>query len=157
MEPDRRLYSPENCSIAGTLDLVGEKWTLLILREAFNGVKRFEDIQQGVGCARNLLSVRLGKLVEGGILEREPYREPGHRRRYEYRLTDKGKDLFPIIVALMDWGDRWTAGPEGPPVVIRHRGCGAQVHAELTCERGHAGLTARDTQGTAGPGLRLAG
>ena len=153
MELDR---TQTGCSIEGTLELVGEKWTLLILREAFYGVRRFEDIQRGVGCARNLLSSRLAKLVENGILSREPYREPGRRQRYEYRLTDKGLELFPVLVALMDWGDRWATGADGPPVEIRHRGCDAKVHADLTCEHGHAGLTARDTYGAPGKALRLA-
>jgi len=154
MEPDRRDYAAENCSIAGTLELVGEKWTLLILREAFFGVKRFEDIQRGVGCARNLLSARLAKLVEQEILSREPYREPGSRQRYEYRLTDRGRELFPIVVALMDWGDRWVSSPEGPPVEIRHRDCDAPVHADLSCDHGHTGLTARDTYPVVGAGAR---
>jgi DNA-binding HxlR family transcriptional regulator len=150
-------YAAANCSIAGSLELVGEKWTLLILREAFFGVRRFEDIQRGVGCARNLLSARLAKLVEHGILRREPYREPGRRQRYEYRLTEKGKELFPIVIALMDWGDRWATTPAGPPVEVRHRDCDAQVHATLACDRGHTGLTARDTYPVAGAGARLAG
>jgi DNA-binding HxlR family transcriptional regulator len=147
----------ENCSIARTLELVGEKWTLLILREAFFGVRRYEDLHRGVGCARNLLSARLAKLVEQEILRREPYREPGSRQRYEYRLTDKGKELFPIVVALMDWGDRWAAGDSGPPLEIRHRDCDAAVHAKLTCDEGHADLAARDTYGVAAKALELAG
>ena len=154
MEIDRTQGA--GCSIEGTLGLVGEKWTLLILREAFYGVKRFEDIQRGVGCARNLLSSRLAKLVENGVLRREPYREPGRRQRYEYRLTEKGLELFPVIVALMDWGDRWAAGADGPTIEIRHRDCDGGVHADLSCEHGHAGLTARDTYGAPGKGLRLA-
>lgn len=157
MEFDRRQYSSANCSIAGTLDLVGERWTLLILREAFYGLRRFEEIQQAVGCARNLLSARLATLVGHDILRREPYREPGRRQRFEYRLTDKGKDLFPIVLALMDWGDRWAIGPEGPLVEVRHRGCDAPVHADLRCDRGHTGLTARDTYPAPGLGARLAG
>jgi DNA-binding HxlR family transcriptional regulator len=157
MEFDRRRYSSANCSIAGTLELIGERWTLLIMREAFYGLRRFEEIQQAVGCARNLLSARLATLVEHDILKREPYREPGSRQRFEYRLTDKGKDLFPIVVALMDWGDRWAIGPEGPLVELRHRGCDAPVHAGLRCDNGHTDLTARDTYPAAGQGARLAG
>jgi DNA-binding HxlR family transcriptional regulator len=146
----------DDCSIARSLELVGEKWTLLILREAFFGVRRFEDIQRGVGCARNLLSARLAKLVEHDVLRREPYREPGHRQRYEYRLTEKGRDLFPIVVALMDWGDRWAVDQDGPPVEVRHRDCDAQVHAKLTCDHDHTDLTARDTYGAAAGAQRLA-
>jgi DNA-binding HxlR family transcriptional regulator len=157
VEPYRRDYSAEDCSIARTLESVGEKWTLLILRESFFGVRRFEDIQRGVGCARNLLSARLGKLVEQGILRREPYREPGRRQRYEYRLTDKGRELFPIVIALMDWGDRWATAPGGPPDEDSHRGCDAPVHADLSCAHGHTGLTARDTYPVVGEAARLAG
>lgn len=157
MTADADARRSGNCSIAATLELVGEKWTLLILREAFFGVRRFEDIQRGVGCARNLLSARLAKLVEHEILGREPYREPGRRQRYEYRLTEKGKDLFPVVVALMDWGDRWAAGDGGPSVEIRHNGCEAPVHARLACDDGHSDLTARDTHGVSSGALKLAG
>lgn len=146
-----------SCSIARTLDVVGDKWTLLILREAFFGVRRFEEMQRQLGCARNLLSTRLGMLVEVDILRRQPYRDPGSRQRYEYRLTEKGKDLFPIVVALMDWGDRWAVGETGPPVEIRHRDCDARVHAKLTCDGGHSDLKASDTYGAPGEGLRAAG
>jgi DNA-binding HxlR family transcriptional regulator len=152
LEPRRAA----DCSIAATLDLVGEKWTLLILREAFFGVRRFEDIQRGVGCARNLLSARLAKLVEHEILRREPYQEPGRRQRYEYRLTDKGKELFPVVVALMDWGDRWAVGETGPAVEVRHRDCDSQVHAKLVCDHGHGELTAHDTYGAVSRALERA-
>jgi DNA-binding HxlR family transcriptional regulator len=156
VEPNDGQRRAGNCSIAATLEQVGEKWTLLILREAFFGVRRFEDIQRGVGCARNLLSARLAKLVELEILRREPYREPGSRQRYEYRLTDKGKELFPVVVALMDWGDRWAVGESGPPIEIRHRDCDAPVHVRLACDHGHGDLTARDTYGKAREALRAA-
>ena len=151
---ERLAYSSDNCSIARTLELVGEKWTLLILREAFYGVSRFEDIHRSVGCARNLLSTRLATLVDEGILRREPYREPGQRARSEYRLTDKGRELFPVAIALMDWGDRWLADREGPALELRHRDCDAPVHAELVCEHGHRELTIRDTYPVPGPGAR---
>src|SRR5947209_12110312 len=102
----RDTYSAENCSIKRTLDTLGERWTLLVLREAFYGVRRFDDFQHNVGCARNVLSSRLARLVDRGILRREPYREPKSRPRFEYRLTEKGRDLYPILIALMQWGDR---------------------------------------------------
>jgi DNA-binding HxlR family transcriptional regulator len=155
MPSDRPLYSAENCSIKRTLDLVGEKWTLLVLREAYFGVRRFEDFQAAIGCARNILSSRLGTLVEQGLLERVPYREPGTRRRYEYRLTEKGLELFPVVVALMQWGDRWTADPEGPAVELRHRGCEQPIAIAMTCAAGHGPLTARDVRAIPGPGARL--
>src|SRR5215207_10126911 len=105
------------CSVARTLDVVGERWTLLILRDAFNGVRRFEDFQQSLGIARNILTDRLQTLAAQGVLERRRYQE--HPERFEYRLTDKGRDLFPVLVALLHWGDAWYA-PDGPPRVLLH-------------------------------------
>lgn len=149
---DRSAYAAENCSVGRALAVVGEKWTLLVLREAFYGVRRFDDLQAGLGCARNVLADRLRTLVEHGLLRREPYRVPGSRPRHEYRLTEKGLDLMPALVALMQWGDRWEGGAAGPPVVVTHRGCGEPVRAALTCSAGHSGLTARDTAPEPGPG-----
>src|SRR5688500_9729593 len=114
----RLRYTDENCTIKGALEIVGEKWSLLVLREAFLGIRRFDDFHRTLGCARNLLSDRLAKLVDHGVLERVAYREPGQRRRHEYLLTEKGFDLQPALVALMQWGDRWTAGPDGAPVEV---------------------------------------
>jgi DNA-binding HxlR family transcriptional regulator len=152
MHPDRFRYSAANCSIARTLAVVGEKWTLLILREAFYGLRRFEEFQSALGCARNLLAARLKTLVAHGLLERIAYQSEGGRTRHEYRLTDKGRDLFPAVVALMQWGDRWEADEAGPPVHVVHRECGEPVRAQLTCAAGHDHLTARDTEAVPGPG-----
>src|SRR6266542_1187076 len=105
-----------NCSIAQTLDVVGEWWTPLILRDALGGTRRFDDFQASLGLARSVLTARLRKLTDQGILERYRYSE--HPPRYEYRLTGKGRDLFGVLVALMQWGDTWAAGPDGPPVVL---------------------------------------
>src|SRR5437764_10439990 len=116
-----RAYENQVCSIAGTLELVGERWTLLVLRDAFLGVRRFDDFQRSLGIARNVLQARLQRLVDEGVLERRPYHD--HPPRYEYRLTDKGIDLWPIIFTLMRWGDRHLYS-DGPPVVLEHRGCG---------------------------------
>src|SRR5436305_452874 len=99
--------STYNCSIAKTLDVVGERWSFLILREAFLGVRRFDQMQADLGIARNILSDRLGKLVEGGILERRKYQD--RPARFEYRLTEKGIDLYPIVVTIMTWGDKHLA------------------------------------------------
>lgn len=154
MNVSRSSLGAENCSVKRTLDIVGEKWTLLVLREAFYGARRFEQFNDGVGCARNVLTERLNTLVEHQLLRREPYREPGQRQRFEYRLTEKGVELFPALVALMQWGDRWEADAAGPPVTVTHRGCGQSVEAVLRCRGGHAGLTARDTYAAAGPGAR---
>ena len=152
---DSTRYSAENCSIARTLQIVGERWSLLILREAFYGNRRFEQFQSRIGVARNLLATRLATLVEHGILDRQSYREPGQRSRHEYRLTTKGKELYPVLVALLDWGDRHAADPEGPPLLLHHRDCGAPVHTELRCDAGHGNLRARDVTPTPGPSARL--
>ncbi len=154
MHPDRLRYSSSNCSIARTLGVVGEKWTLLVLREAFYGVRRFDDFQAVLGCARNLLSARLKTLVENGLLEKQAYRDDRGRRRDEYRLTDKGRDLLPAVIALMQWGDRWAADDAGPAVVLRHRDCGERVSVRLSCDAGHAPLGARDVGAVPGPGAR---
>lgn len=133
----------ENCSVLGALSVVGERWTLLVLREAFMGVRRFEDLQANIGCARTLLSSRLEKLVDHGVLDRVPYREGGQRERHEYRLTPRGRELYPVLTALRDWGDRWVNGGRGP-VRVFHRGCRAALHAEVRCTHGHGPLTAHD-------------
>ncbi|MFF4775443.1 winged helix-turn-helix transcriptional regulator [Microtetraspora fusca] len=127
----------DNCSIERTLAVVGEKWTFLVLREAFLGIRRFGDFQAATGAPRQVLSARLSRLVEEGMLRKAPYQEPGQRQRDEYRLTSKGMDLYPILVALMHWGDRHLADPEGPPVSLTHRDCGAPVALRLTCDEGH--------------------
>lgn len=106
MHPDRFDYSAENCSIARTLEVVGEKWTLLVLREAFYGLRRFDDFARALGCPRDVLSARLKRLVGEGVLRQVPYQDPGSRPRTEYQLTSKGIDLQPALLALMAWGDR---------------------------------------------------
>lgn len=146
-------YNRENCSIARSLGILGEKWTLLVLREAFFGLRRFEDFLRALGCPRNVLSARLRTLVLEGVLVTEAYREPGRRTRNEYRLTEKGAELFPVLLALMEWGDRWLA-PSGPPALARHRGCGERVHVQLRCVAGHDALSAADVEPALGPGAR---
>src|SRR3954447_21035188 len=117
-------YRGQNCSIAGALELGGEPWTLLILRDAMLGPRRFDDFQRNLGVARNVLQARLERLVEEGVLRRVRYQE--RPERYEYRLTRKGVDLWPVLVSLMKWGDKHVA-PAGPPVIIRHIGCGGEI------------------------------
>jgi DNA-binding HxlR family transcriptional regulator len=143
-------YEGQACSIARTLELVGERWTLLILRDAFLGVRRFDDFQRSLGIARNVLNTRLQRLVESGLLEKRRYQE--RPERFEYRLTEMGLDLWPVTVALMEFGDRHLAGEEGPPTVLEHRGCGGHVTAACTCSRCAAQLTARDVRPVPGPG-----
>jgi DNA-binding HxlR family transcriptional regulator len=138
-------WDRSRCSVAGTLAVVGEKWSLLVLREAFLGTRRFADFQRVLGAPKAVLSDRLATLVEQGVLTRVPYQAEGERQRHEYRLTAKGRDLYPTLVALMQWGDTYLAdGP--PPLELQHRDCGAAVHLELTCEAGHAVAGAREVE-----------
>ncbi|HEX3693255.1 MAG TPA: helix-turn-helix domain-containing protein [Solirubrobacteraceae bacterium] len=149
----RSDYSEQNCSIARTLELVGERWTILVLRDAFLGVRRFGEFQRKLGIARNVLSARLERLVGEGILEKVPYSE--RPPRHEYRLTTKGLDLWPIVIELLRWGDRYAA-PNGPPIVIRHKECGGELGERRICARCGSELTARDVRAEAGPGLVVA-
>jgi DNA-binding HxlR family transcriptional regulator len=147
-------YDTSNCHIAAALSIVGEKWTFLVLREAFNGVRRFDDMQRRTGAPRQVLSDRLARLVAEGILRKAPYQEAGQRPRREYRLTEKGIDLFHVIVALLEWGDKYAASPGGPAVELTHRDCGEPVHLELACSAGHVLGSARDVTPVPGPGAR---
>ena len=147
-------YDTSNCNIAAALSIVGEKWTFLVLRESFNGVRRFDDMQRRTGAPRQVLSNRLTRLVDEGILRKEPYREEGKRPRSEYRLTEKGIELFPVIVALLEWGDKYAAWPGGPAVELTHRDCGAPVHLELACSAGHLLGSAREVTPVPGRGAR---
>lgn len=142
------------CSIGAAVALIGERWTFLVLREAFSGVRRFEDMRRRTGAPRQVLTDRLSSLVREGLLRKARYREPGQRARYEYRLTDKGLDLYPILVALMHWGDRYAGQPAGPPVMLTHRDCGQPVRLQLTCAVGHALDSARQVTPLPGPGAR---
>ena len=114
-------YDPANCAIGAAVEIIGERATFLVLREAFNGVRRFADMQHRTGIPRQVLSDRLGRLVQEGLLRKVPYQDSGQRTRHEYRLTEKGLDLYPVLVGLMQWGDKHAAGPDGPPVLLRHR------------------------------------
>ena len=154
VESERSAYSAANCSVARTLEIIGEKWTLLVLREAYYGARRFGDLQARLGIARNLLTDRLATLVDAGVLDRVPYQEPGARTRNEYRLTPAGRELFPVLVALLQWGDAYLADPEGPAVVLEHRECGQPVRAVLQCTAGHQPLDLGDTQPRPGSGAR---
>jgi DNA-binding HxlR family transcriptional regulator len=147
-------YGNQNCSIARTLELVGERWTFLVLRDIFLGLHRFEELQRDLGIARNVLSARLERLVAEDVLTKVPYSE--RPPRYEYRLTDKGLDLWPAIVELLRWGDRHAA-PNGPPVILRHEGCGGELGERRVCTRCGEPLGAREVRPEPGPGaLRLA-
>ena len=150
----RRDYPDQNCSIAKSLELIGERWTLLIVRDVMNGNRRFGELQSSLGVARNVLSARLQRMVDEEILERRAYQESPPR--YEYLLTEKGLDLWPALIALLNWGDRYSAGPEGPPKLIVHKECGGQVSERGICESCGKLLHARDARQVPGPGRERA-
>jgi len=128
-----RTYAAQNCSAARTLEAVGERWSLLIIRDAlFRGITRFTDFQRSLGVAPNILTTRLDRFVGAGLMELR--RHAGHPGLHEYVLTAKGRDLQPVIVALTAWGDAWAA-PQGPPVLFEHEGCGGPVQQQVHCLR----------------------
>ncbi|MDI2124963.1 winged helix-turn-helix transcriptional regulator [Yinghuangia seranimata] len=146
----RTSFAHWPCQIARTMDLLGDWWTPLVLREAYYGLRRFDEFQQGLGIARTTLSDRLGRLVEEGLLEKQVYQtEP---TRYEYVLTEKGQDFFPVLVAMMRWGDRWLNGPEGPPVVLHHEACGHDTEPDALCSACGERLAVADMSMHPGPG-----
>jgi DNA-binding HxlR family transcriptional regulator len=147
-------YDTANCSIGAAVKIIGERQTFLVLREAFNGVRRFDDMQRRTAIPRQVLSDRLARLIDEGLLRKVPYQDSGQRRRYEYRLTDKGLDLYPLLVALMAWGDQYAVGPEGPQALLRHRDCGEPVELHLSCRAGHVLGSAREVAPEPGPGAR---
>jgi DNA-binding HxlR family transcriptional regulator len=147
-------YDSANCAIGAAVDIIGERPTFLVLREAFNGVRRFDDMRRRTGMPRQVLSDRLARLVHEDLLRKVPYQDAGQRTRHEYRLTAKGLDLYPVLVALMEWGDRHALGPAGPQVVLRHRDCGEPVRLQLSCQAGHVLESAREVTPVPGPGAR---
>ena len=145
----RTSFEDMNCSVAQCLEVVGEWWSLLIVRDAFLGVRRFDDFQARLGISRNILNQRLRKLVENGVLDRVPYQD--NPPRSEYRLTDKGRDLWHVLTAMRQWGDRWAA-PDGPPLNMRHSGCGRVVKAVPACSHCGEPLSLRSVTFEPGPG-----
>lgn len=140
------------CSISRTVEIVGEWWTPLVLRDLFAGIARFDDLQRDLGIATNVLADRLSHLVEHGVVERRRY--SSHPGRFEYHLTDKGRELYPILLALVAWGDRHTTGGAGPPVEVVHRSCGKSTTAVPHCARCGGPLALEDLELRAGPGGR---
>jgi DNA-binding HxlR family transcriptional regulator len=136
LEP-RDGWTADRCPMAHALDVVRNRSAFLVLREAFYGATRFDEFVARTELSEPVAAARLRELTDAGLLEREPYREPGQRTRHAYRLTEKGADLLPAVVALMQWGDKWVL-PGGARVEIRHEGCGAPVTAELRCGHDHA-------------------
>lgn len=141
-----------DCTIARSLSVIGDRWTLLILRDAFLGTRRFEEFQSSLGITRHRLADRLAKLVKHGVFRRERYQQ--RPPRFEYRLTEKGIELYGVIVTIADWGDRHMAGKQGPPVERVHRRCGHVTTLRLACEHCGETVTARDMTARPGPGHR---
>ena len=139
------------CSVARTVDLLGDWWTPLVLREAFLGARRFEEFQKALSIGRNVLTQRLGRLVAEGLLDRRPYQE--HPPRFEYVLTEKGSDFFDVLLALLRWGDRWLDRGAGPPLLIRHTPCGHVGRAETACPKCKKLLRWGEVEIEPGPGL----
>ncbi|MFC9995431.1 winged helix-turn-helix transcriptional regulator [Nocardia sp. NPDC127526] len=146
----RTTFANWPCTVARTVDLIGDWWTPLVLREAFYGAKRFDEFERTLGLSRNVLTQRLNRLVDEGLLERVPYQD--RPPRHEYRLTDQGRDFFPVIAAIMRWGDRWLA-PEGAPVVLHHTTCDHDTHAEVVCAHCREPLHHADVTARLGPGF----
>jgi DNA-binding HxlR family transcriptional regulator len=146
---ERKSFSGMHCSIAQCLEVVGEWWSLLIVRDAFLGVRRFDEFQQRLGISRNILNQRLARLVDAGVLARVPYSE--HPPRSEYRLTEKGLDLWPVITTMRQWGDKHAA-PDGPPLGLVHKGCGEVCEAHLVCSECGDPVGPRDVRAVPGPG-----
>jgi DNA-binding HxlR family transcriptional regulator len=152
--PEAMNWSTENCTISRTMDILGDKWTFHVLRELFVGVRRFEDIRARAGVPRQVLTERLAALIERGLIRRHPYRLPGQRERSEYRLTQAGMDLYPVLVAMVQWADEYLPLDAGPPIEPRHRGdCGERVTVVMRCEAGHE-PTPREVAFRAGPGAQ---
>ncbi|HXF30734.1 MAG TPA: helix-turn-helix domain-containing protein [Solirubrobacterales bacterium] len=146
-------YPNQGCSLAHSLEVIGERWSLLIVRDVMNGNRRFSGIQASLGIARNVLSARLQRLIDEDILERRAYQESPPR--HEYFLTEKGLDLWPALIALMGWGDRHSGNPAGPPLRIVHKGCGGFVTDRGICEDCGEVLTAHDAKAVPGPGAAV--
>ncbi len=147
-----RTYDDQVCSIARSLEVLGERWTLLIVRDALLGHRRFDDFQQSLGVARNVLTDRLRRLVDAGVMERVPYQE--RPQRSEYQLTAVGRELAVPVIGLMHWGDRHLAGPAGPPRLTRHKDCGGKVHTQFNCAKCGETVLPGQLSVEPGPGLR---
>src|SRR3954471_2227586 len=145
----RTNFGDMACSIARTLDVVGEPWSPLVIRDVFVGMNRFEQIQQDLAISRKVLTERLNHLVKHGVLERRPY---DNRPRYEYHLTERGTELFDVLMVMVGWGDKWLAGEAGPPVLYRHHACGEVSHVDLRCSHCGAAMHAKDIDVLPGPG-----
>lgn len=146
---ERKSFADMHCSVAQCLEVIGEWWSMLILRDVFLGVTRFDQLQQRLGISRNVLNQRLAHLVEHGVLDKVSYSQ--RPPRYDYRLTDKGRDLWPVLTTMRQWGDKHAA-PDGPPLRLRHAGCARFTSAVLVCDKCGEPLNSRNVRAQAGPG-----
>ena len=152
--PEALDWSTDGCTIERAAAVVGDRWSMVILREVMSGLRRFDQMTVRTAIPRQVLTDRLERLVAQGVLRRDPYREPGQRVRHEYRLTDKGIDLYPVFVAMQQWGDRYLGDEGGPPTEFEHRGCGERVDVVVRCDAGHEVSSSREIVGRLGPGAR---
>jgi DNA-binding HxlR family transcriptional regulator len=146
---ERKSFADMHCSVAQCLEVVGEWWSMLIVRDVFLGVTRFDDFQERLGISRNILNRRLNHLVEAGVLAKVPYSE--HPLRYEYRLTDKGRDLWSVLTAMRQWGDKYAA-PNGPPLRTIHKACGQVAEVTAVCSACGEPIGSPDLRAEPGPG-----
>lgn len=149
----RTAFGDMTCSIARTLDVIGEPWSPLILRDIYVGINRFERLQEDLGISRKVLTERLRWLTESGVVEKQEYAT--RPTRYEYALTDKGRELCDLLLVMVRWGDRWLAGEAGPPVLYRHHTCGQISHVELRCSVCHEPMPATSLDVLPGPGAAI--
>jgi DNA-binding HxlR family transcriptional regulator len=152
--PPALEWSTANCQVERVMALLGHSGVVVVLREVVNGVRRFDDMRRHAGLSRQVLADRLALLVDHDVLRRVPYRDSGSRERHEYRLTEKGFELYPTLVALAAFGARWYADAEGPATTLEHRGCGAPVHPVVECAHGHRVDDLREVAPAPGPGAR---
>jgi DNA-binding HxlR family transcriptional regulator len=147
----KREYETQTCSVARSLEVVGERWSLLIMRSVFLGVHRFDDLREELGITRSVLTTRLERLVDEGVLKRVPYQQ--RPPRHEYRTTAKGRELFPVVLHLLRWGDAHYPEPDGAPRIVEHAGCGGRPDDHLLCDRCGEPLDLLNTASRPGPGL----
>ncbi len=152
--PEALDWSIDNCTVQRALHVLGDRWSFVVLREVFNGIRRFDDMRTRTAIPRQVLTDRLTRLVDEGLLRREPYREDRQRQRHEYRLTAKGMDLYPVLVALNEWGSAYYADAAGSPLTFRHRDCDGEVATVLRCAHGHDVDDVREVVPAPGPGAR---